>query len=399
MMRIIHFHIVVAILVFVGACPLLTAQEGEPAPQAETAESKERPKQTEEQRKAAREMREKQEELRKRYQKSMGGQSKKSGNGVNLSELLAFMKPSDVVLQVGDSKMTWREFFPMYQMIRARLPKVQDSSFAAALENNLRQMLTNIAMRGLFLHEFDARGLKLSKEDRERLEEKVLENLSLSERPQSLADFKGSHDHPSTLAYPNYEDILKMLRIGEVFSEKIEVTDKHVDAYISVRKQMDAVNIRMNKDQRGIVEKYQEDPRILSDKGFAQMARELSEGEEALNGGVVPVLFTRQELADANGVERFDYKQGETTPVFETESCYRIMRVLEVLPPEGGAGAAPRSADDFRQDNHRESGRPGADTQGSPQSLGEALSGAGGAPHCQACAYPLPLLPGWPVAG
>ena len=67
---------------------------------------------------------------------------------------------------------------------------------------------------------------------------------------------------------------------------------------------------------------------------MAKNAKEVSEGTESARGGELDYDFDRDELAQALELPSFDWKVGETTPLLESSSSYRIMRVLRELPAE-----------------------------------------------------------------
>ena len=44
--------------------------------------------------------------------------------------------------------------------------------------------------------------------------------------------------------------------------------------------------------------------------------------------------FRREDLAEVNGLDKFDLKPGETSGLYETDTAFRIIRVLKAIPPE-----------------------------------------------------------------
>ena len=91
---------------------------------------------------------------------------------------------------------------------------------------------------------------------------------------------------------------------------------------------------KQNNIRREQVKALRQDPEITTAEGFAKCAKEYSEGVEGDKGGELDYDFTREELADNLDLKSFDWKVGETTPLLESSSSYRIMRVLRELPVE-----------------------------------------------------------------
>ena len=259
----------------------------------------------------------------------------------NVLETLALLGPSTVILEVGNLKLTKREVQPLLRSLAQRkltMLEEETSSSASNQVNRLfREHLEKTVQRGLFLLEAQAQNLQVTDEERRHYEAELETSLQASGQGITKEQFlKSFIQGNSTLTQLNYHDALRLQKLGALRQAKLTVTDaemKQMTAYLTATNQMIQ---RLNDSKRENLEGARQEAKINTDAGFADIAREISEGIEAKNGGKLDYDFLRFELAEINELKTFPYQVGETTPVLETSSCFRLMRVLRELPPKAG---------------------------------------------------------------
>ena len=259
----------------------------------------------------------------------------------NVLETLVLLSPSTVILEVGEMKLTKRDVQPLLrQLARRKLKSPQGEASPTEIRQTnkrLREHLERVAQRGLFLLEARAQHLQVTDEERVRYEAELEAALKASPRGVTKEQFlKSFAKGDSTLTRLNYHDALLLQKLGAQRQANLTVTDdemKQMTAYLAASNQMMKHH---NDGKRQNLEGARKEAKINTDAGFADIARDISEGTEAKDGGTLDYDFLRSELAEVNELKAFPYQVGETTPVLETSSCFRIMRVLRELPPKTG---------------------------------------------------------------
>lgn len=253
---------------------------------------------------------------------------------IPLSERIALLTPSTTALQIGEEKLAWRELQPMLAHSIRRFAKTKD---AKELEKNTRKQLQNIAKRGVLYLEAKALNIEITEEERKAFEADLEANLQNNTQGMTkekyIANFPAESKNILKLSFA---DNLKIIKLDQIKFSGLKITDKELELYI---KYLQAVNegIKTHNDKRKLsIEALRKDATIETAEGFEALAREYSEGKESDWGGEVKYDFTRKELAEVNEIDSFDWKEGETTPVLETETAFRIMRVLSVTPGKDG---------------------------------------------------------------
>jgi hypothetical protein len=138
----------------------------------------------------------------------------------------------------------------------------------------------------------------------------------------------------SRLVKLSFDDTLLVIKLDKEKFKDLELTEQEKAV---CRQYLNTINNNVNKQNeqhRLSLTKLADDPEIKTDDGFAKNAKDISEGTESARGGELDYDFERDELAKALELPAFDWKVGETTPMLESSSCYRIMRVLREVPPE-----------------------------------------------------------------
>ncbi|MDY0176583.1 MAG: peptidylprolyl isomerase [Lentisphaeria bacterium] len=245
--------------------------------------------------------------------------------------LMAYLKPADTVLEVGDMRLSWREFQPLAQRI---MGQGQSDNPREAVKQ-LQQTLQRIALRGLYLQEARSLGIELSEEEKKIQEENLAAGLQGNTEGLSKEEFiKQFSETQSSLLKLNYEDAQKVVKLGDEMLKEISISDAELRPVIAMEKSLQNSFRKQNEARRKALAELLQDPRSHTDAGFAAIAREHSEGSEARLGGKLDYKFLPGDLAEVNQIESFPWQPGETSDLLETDTAFRVMRVLEKLPAE-----------------------------------------------------------------
>lgn len=263
-----------------------------------------------------------------------------ASTGPDMSLVMAYMRPDTVVLQVGDMQLKWRE---IQRQVLGFMPKDMSSQSAKdTFSKSLRMYLQGIAKRGVFLHE--ARGMKLSVDaaDRKQFEDEMQAGLLANNNPMTKEQFIASFGKGvSTLSKLTYEDALLIMKFDKVKFAALDITADEIAFYKRYQATVNKGLQQENTRRRMMLDHVLVKSAITTPEAFKALAKEISEGVEADNGGVLDYRFTRQELAEVNGLKSFDFKVGEMTPILETETALRVMMILKEYPA-AKAGEEPK---------------------------------------------------------
>lgn len=251
----------------------------------------------------------------------------------DIIEAIGLLRKNSVVLEVGDMKAQWSEVHPMFAKLLKDLgnKRVEESK---AVER-IRSVFQSIATRGILLQEANAMKIEVTDEDRKAFEEDLEKNLEGNDRGMTKEKFIASFaKDKSTMVRLTYEDALKLMKLDKVKFGDLTVPDVEVDMYIRYRKAMNEVINQRNAETRKLFATLKDEKGIDDDEGFMELARKYSEGRESDNGGILNYDFTREDLADINDLKEFTWNVGETTPMFETATDFRIMRMMAVVPQD-----------------------------------------------------------------
>jgi hypothetical protein len=273
-------------------------------------------------------------------EKTQPAQQTEEEQGMNIAALSMFLKPTSSVLRVGTMEVTWQELQPWFKQLQTKAQQNPQGASAEDMRQALRAHLVQLATRGLFLQEAKAMKLVVTEEDRKNYEAEL--DLRLKMRKQNKSEYMRSFSPTvSTLSRLTFDDTLLLIKLDKTKFANLELTEKEKEIaryYLSSINE----NVEQQNDlRREQVAELRKDPEITTAEGFAKLAKTYSEGVEGDNGGELDYDFTRQELADNLDLKTFDWKVGETTPLLETDSCYRIIRVLRDVPP-AKEGEPPR---------------------------------------------------------
>jgi len=252
---------------------------------------------------------------------------------VDLTSMMMFLKPDSVVMKVGAMDVKWSEVQPWIRFQQQKAQRNNQTLDAKDLLKNLRLHLIQLASRGLFLQEAKALGLTVTEENRKDYEHELEQILKL--RKQDKEEYMRRFDVPvSRLSRMSLDDTLLVIKLDKEKFKDLALTEQEKAV---CRQYLNTINNnvkKQNEQRHQALAKLAEDPEVKTDEGFAKNAKEVSEGTESVRGGELDYDFDRDELAQALELPSFDWKVGETTPLLESSSSYRIMRVLRELPVE-----------------------------------------------------------------
>ena len=252
---------------------------------------------------------------------------------VDLTSMMMFLKPDSVVMKVGTMDVKWSEVQPWIRFQQQKAQRNNQTLDAKDLLKALRLHLIQLASRGLFLQEAKALGLTVTEENRKDYEHELEQILKL--RKQDKEEYMRRFDVPvSRLSRMSLDDTLLVIKLDKEKFKDLALTEQEKAV---CRQYLNTINNnvkKQNEQRHQALAKLAEDPEVKTDEGFAKNAKEVSEGTESARGGELDYDFDRDELAQALELPSFDWKVGETTPLLESSSSYRIMRVLRELPVE-----------------------------------------------------------------
>ena len=128
------------------------------------------------------------------------------------------------------------------------------------------------------------------------------------------------------------DDMFLLLKFMDANLKNIKVPENELNDELSrVKLMRNALEDELAKSRR----EFEQIPSMdgfQTDEGFKRLARELSDGIESDNGGVIDELMTRQEIAECNDGQPFLCNVGESSDLIETETSLRYIRVLKEIP-------------------------------------------------------------------
>ena len=262
--------------------------------------------------------------------------ARKLPGNAQFKKLLDELTPRSVVLEIDGQTATWRELYPHIQKYVDDLHTGRRRGRQNAVEL-IQATLQQLVARRMFAMEAQRLGLLPNEDEIKELEAEIADNLKASKdkKTKTLAQYKASLE----MADPNllnvsYEDILNIMYLNKKLFADVKITDKELDFYIRYKKAVQRGISGINIQRLEAMKTLAKDPKLQTEAGFKELAKEYSEGVEADWGGEIDYDFTREDLAEVNEVKEFNWKVGEVTPVLETASAFRIMRILRAIPPK-----------------------------------------------------------------
>jgi hypothetical protein len=245
---------------------------------------------------------------------------------------MASLAPSDTALQVGDLTITWGQLLSFMKK-QYHVDFNKDRQLASYLT---KIVVKKMLYRELMLEDARSRGVEVSKEDEEHYLKMLAEAAEKEDGQKTLERFLS--EFPKETSNPleiSYGDMLKLAKYNDTLVKDIVITEEELEAELVRVRQADVQAKKDNEEVKQKLGELLDLPEMQTDEGFAGLARTYSDGTEAARGGYLG-YFTRQQAAEGNELEEFPWNAGEVTPVIETSTGFRIMRVMDVISDEGG---------------------------------------------------------------
>lgn len=245
------------------------------------------------------------------------------------------------VLEVNGEKIYAAEISMIMQNIAAQMggrDKVED-------ENALVQMATQRVMEQTLLAQ-EAQRTKVQAN-----ELRLAEMVQAVERQAGGREALESSIGQFGMSYDQLVEYLREMELSRALIEKqisptIQVSDDEAEAFYEENSQLFAVEEQIRARQlmfkveladdaetvaaaRGRAEDARQ--RALAGEDFAELAKQLSEGPNAANGGALPP-FTRQQTTPQFANAAFSLEPGEISQVVRTPYGVHVIKVEEKLP-------------------------------------------------------------------
>ncbi len=260
--------------------------------------------------------------------------TQKYPSNAQFKKLLDELTPRSVVVEIDGQTATWRELYPHIEQYVGDLHTGRRRGRETAVEL-IHTTLQQLVARRMFAMEAKRLGLQPSDEEKKELEAEIVKNLkeTNNKKIKTLAQYIASFDmNEPNLLNVSYEDILNIMYLNKKLFADITISDKELNNYIRYKRAVQRGIAGINIQRHEALKIIAKDPKLQTDAGFKEAAKEYSEGVEADWGGEIDYNFTREELAEVNEIKEFNWKVGEVTPVLETTSAFRIMKILRALP-------------------------------------------------------------------
>ncbi len=260
---------------------------------------------------------------------------------------MALLKSGDVAFAIDDFEVTWQELYTFLlqnglkisriTLEGERTPTPTDAGEGAKLmlppDEERAMKLTGRLIRNLvLLDEAHRQGKDATDEDIAEYT-KRLAGTYPGDINEYLRRFPEKTDDKLTMTR---RAMFTLAKFTDSLLDGLEVPEEAIDLEINKLKSENKIYTDMTAQARMTFQELSLDPRINTDEGFAEMAREYSEGREANNGGVINQLATREQIAEANDGQPFATPVGQTSPMIETETAFRYIRVLAGVPGQDG---------------------------------------------------------------
>ncbi|MBR4675234.1 MAG: peptidylprolyl isomerase [Victivallales bacterium] len=254
----------------------------------------------------------------------------------DLKNTIEKLQPDSIVLEIDGKTASWRELYPHIQPLVESL-NTSESANKTSTGDAIRTIMQKLVARRMFVMEAKKLELIPDTEARKKIESDIETNLKADKQSKykSLSQYMASFEMVSpNLLNVSFDELINVMYLSEKLFENIQLTDEEIDLYIRYKKAVKQGIDGLNVERREAMQKLAQDPDLQTNEGFKKLAKEYSEGVEAEWGGELKYDFTREELAEVNEIKEFNWKVGDVTPMLETSSAYRIMKVLRSIPPE-----------------------------------------------------------------
>jgi parvulin-like peptidyl-prolyl isomerase len=245
------------------------------------------------------------------------------------------------VLEINGEKVYAAEISMTMQNVATRMggrEKVQD-------ENALMQMATQQVIEQTLLAQ-EARRTNVQAN-----ELRLAEMVQAVERQAGGREALESSIGTFGMSYDQLVEFLREMELSRALIEKqisptIQITDDEVEAFYNenpqlfeveeqVRARQIIIKTALTDDTKAVaaarVKAEEARRRALAGEDFAELAKELSEGPAAANGGEMPP-FTRQQTTPQFANAAFSLEPGGISPVVRTPYGLHVIKVEEKLP-------------------------------------------------------------------
>ena len=252
------------------------------------------------------------------------------------AKIMTDLADGDVALSMYGEDLTWGKLQELMKRDGVPLEKGADGSLMPA---PIRAYVQQMAKNAVVLHAAKEQGYVLSDAERayylDGIKNTLKENMPDDEVEKVLARYP---KEGKGLFNPSIEDLLLIAKLNSKIVENIKVTETEIEEEANRIKAGNVAVEAFNKQMRQTMKEILARPESNTDAGFADLAREHSEGREAEEGGVLIGEYPRSFVAAACELDEFTLKEGETSGLLESGTAFRALRVLKVLPPkhEGG---------------------------------------------------------------
>lgn len=250
--------------------------------------------------------------------------------------VMARLAPQDIALSMYGSNLTWGDLLKLMKRDGVRLEKDGKGDYMyAPIQEYLQQLVRN----AIALQAARQQGIVLSDAEHALYLDGIKKALKDKDENLDVDQFLARYPEKSTSLFDfSIEDLLLIAWQNSKLVESAKVSDTEVEEELNHIKAGNIAVVAFNEQMKEKLEGILAKPESKTDEGFAQLARENSEGREAADGGVLKGEFPRDFIAKACELDEFNLKEGETSGVLESRTAFRAFRVLKVLPPEKEGG-------------------------------------------------------------
>ena len=254
------------------------------------------------------------------------------------------LQATSLAFRLDKLSVTWGELQDYFKLngILAKMPLGPEvpgefllNGLDEAQQKNVKKSLKVLLRSQILLEKAKKEEADVTDEERKAFEER----WDLTHKDRSFAEYLSQFPEKTKHRLQlNREEMYLLLKYTDKLLENVEVPAGILAEQKQKARQMHSAFDIQEAQRKKDFEQLATRPEINTDEGFAALAKEFSEGVDADKGGVLDELLTRKELSEMNFDQPFTAQLGETSPLIETPTGIRFIRVLEVLAPEQVGG-------------------------------------------------------------
>lgn len=260
------------------------------------------------------------------------------------------LNPGDIAFRLYDQKITLADFQQYLSKSRAyasaKTLVSQETGTVDEIINGMdsaqqdvaKKLLTGIIRQQVLLHLAREAGITVTPEEKEAYAKRWLANNPGKDISVYYALFPQITTSPLQVSR---EDMFRLLKYTDTILADVEVPPAMIK---EIQSQLETMKSQFEKSEairRKDFESYATMEGFNTDEGFAQLAKDYSDGVEKDNGGLISEPMTRKEIAECNDGQPFRTPVGQSSGLIETETSLRYIRVLEEIPSQM-AGSPPK---------------------------------------------------------